>query len=62
MNRPIHFEICADEPARLAEFYQTVLGWEIATWDDRQVYWLARTGEECTPGIDGAVQSLPQKA
>jgi len=55
MNRPVHFEVCTEQPAQLAEFYQAVLDWEIATWDGNQTYWLARTGEEGTPGIDGAI-------
>ena len=55
MSRPVHFEICTEQPAKLAEFYKTVLDWEIATWDGNQAYWLARTGEEGSPGIDGAI-------
>jgi len=29
MNSVTHFEIFAEEPDKLAEFYRTVLGWQI---------------------------------
>ncbi len=28
-NMPTHFEIYGEEPARLAEFYRTVFGWQV---------------------------------
>lgn len=61
MNRPVHFEILGDDPAKLSEFYKTVFGWTIATWDGPQGYWLATTGED-TPGINGGFMAkhLPQ--
>ncbi len=52
MNRPVHFEILGDDPAKLTEFYKGVFGWEIATWDGPQGYWLATTGQD-GPGING---------
>lgn len=54
MNRPIHFEILVDEPETAANFYREVFGWDVATWDGPQAYWLATTGEPDSPGIDGA--------
>ena len=63
MNRPIHFEILADEPQKLAAFYETVLDWKIAPWEGGgEPYWLITTGEAGTPGIDGAImeRSFPQ--
>jgi predicted enzyme related to lactoylglutathione lyase len=53
--RPVHFEILADEPERIAAFYRDLLGWEINTWDGgEQRYWLVNTGED-GPGIHGGI-------
>ena len=55
MPRVIHFEIPADDPARAVKFYETVFGWKIEKWDGPENYWLAMTGEEGQPGINGAI-------
>jgi uncharacterized protein len=55
MPRVIHFEIPADDPARAVKFYETVFGWRIEKWDGPADYWLAMTGEQSQPGIDGAI-------
>lgn len=56
MKRPVHFEILADDPRKVAAFYADVFGWEVATWDDGdQTYWLVTTGPEDTPGINGGI-------
>jgi uncharacterized protein len=54
MSRPTHFEILAEEPEKMAEFYKNALGWEINTWEGPQAYWLVNTGADA-PGIDGAI-------
>lgn len=54
MPRPVHFEIPADDLERAGAFYSGVFGWELNAWGD-QPYWLAKTGEEGEPGIDGAL-------
>jgi len=54
MNRPIHFEILADDVEKSVGFYKAVFGWEIATWGGgEQKYWLATTGSSDEPGING---------
>lgn len=54
MKRPVHFEILAEDPAKLAEFYRAVFGWEIADWGGSdQTYWVATTGPDSEPGING---------
>jgi uncharacterized protein len=53
MNRPIHFEILADDPEALAEFYGGVFGWKTRDWRGPVSYWMVTTGED-EPGIDGA--------
>jgi len=61
MHRPIHFEILCDNPEKASAFYRDVLGWDIANWQG-QTYWLATTGPEGTPGINGGImhKHLPQ--
>jgi len=55
MPRVVHFELAADDPERAVQFYQQVFGWKIHKWEGPQDYWLATTGEQGTPGIDGAI-------
>jgi predicted enzyme related to lactoylglutathione lyase len=55
MNRPVHFEILADDPDKVGAFYHEVLGWTVNTWDGgEQRYWLVDTGSE-EPGIHGGL-------
>lgn len=54
MHRPIHFEIPSDNPEKAVEFYSKVFGWQINKWGDID-YWLCTTGDEKTPGINGAI-------
>ena len=55
MGRLVHFEILASNPEEAAKFYESVFGWEIATWGGEQSYWLITTGPEGVPGINGAI-------
>lgn len=55
MSRVVHFEILADDPEKVAEFYKEALGWEVMTWDGPQAYWMVTTGDEKSPGINGAI-------
>jgi predicted enzyme related to lactoylglutathione lyase len=56
MNRVIHFEIQADEPERAIKFYSEIFSWKITKWDQPgQDYWLIKTGDKKTPGIDGGL-------
>jgi uncharacterized protein len=52
MNRPVHFEIHASDPASLSKFYADAFGWKvthIAQFD----YWMFDTGEGA--GINGGM-------
>lgn len=55
MGRVIHFEISADDIGRAKKFYE-IFGWKIT---DAKMpsgeYWLAKTGADSEPGIDGAI-------
>lgn len=62
MNRPVHFEIQAQEPDRAAKFYTAVFGWKIDKWPGLGWdYWVVMTGEKDTkePGIHGGLLKRP---
>ena len=54
MPRPIHFEIQAENTERAIKFYRDLFGWEFSQWG-KEPYWLVKTGEKDTPGIDGGL-------
>jgi len=62
MSRVVHFEIHAADPERAAAFYREVFGWEVREWTIPGVevaaenrYWLATTGPDESPGINGGI-------
>lgn len=55
MPRPIHFDLTADQPERAIKFYQEVFGWKFQKWDGPMQYWMATTGDEKEPGINGGL-------
>ena len=56
MNRPTHFEILADEPDKIATFYEKTLGWEITPWNGGETpYLLVTTGKDESAGINGGI-------
>ena len=63
MNRVVHFEIHAQDPGKLADFYRKVFGWELNKWDNpADEYWLVMTGPAIeegkvagAPGINGGL-------
>lgn len=61
MNRPTHFEIATMNPQQVADFYEELFGWEVSTMQGGG-YWMVRTGDEGTPGINGGImgEELPQ--
>ena len=55
-NRPIHFEVQADDAERAKKFYENALGWKIDKASMPGVgmdYWMVNTGEG--PGISGGL-------
>lgn len=55
-NRPIHFEVQADDAERAKNFYEKALGWKIEKSQMPGVgmdYWMVMTGEG--PGINGGL-------
>lgn len=57
MNRPVHFELAANDPEKLVAFYSETFGWKISKWDGPMDYWLITTGDDETNGINGAIIS-----
>ena len=55
MNRVVHFEIHAGDPARAIAFYEKLFGWTIAPWGPPGLYWSVTTGPEGVPGINGGI-------
>ena len=55
MPRPVHFEIQAADPKRAIAFYSALFGWSFNKWEGPQDYWLIKTGEKDTVGIDGGM-------
>lgn len=52
MNRPVHFEIHASDPEKLAAFYTDAFGWKVQHLPEMN-YWLFDTGEGL--GINGGL-------
>src|SRR4029079_5709206 len=57
-NRPIHFEIHAENTERAIAFYSKLFDWKFAQWAG-QPYWLVPPDEAGTPGINGGL--LPRQ-
>ena len=56
MARIKHIALSTDDPAKTAEFYKRVFGWEIRKWEGAPVdYRLITTGDDERPGINGAI-------
>jgi predicted enzyme related to lactoylglutathione lyase len=55
MPRPIHFDLTADNPERAIKFYSSVFGWKFEKWDGPMEYWMAATGDDKEPGINGGL-------
>jgi uncharacterized protein len=56
MSRVVHFEIPADNPQALMDFYGGVFGWQYQKFGDLP-YWAVTTGPEDTPGINGGIMA-----
>ena len=53
-----HFEIYGEAPARLAQFYASLFGWQIEKAPGI-AYWRIRTEPESGSGLDGGVTYRP---
>lgn len=55
MPRVVHFTVPADDIARARKFYSEVFGWSLSKWEGPMEYWIAKTGEDKEPGINGGI-------
>jgi uncharacterized protein len=55
VGRIVHFDLVADEPERVIDFYSKTFGWKFEKWDGPMEYWLVATGPEDELGIDGGL-------
>lgn len=63
MNRPVHFEIHAENPERAGKFYFDVFGWTTKKYEFPGMdYWILMTGSESkdpaslqNPGLNGGI-------
>lgn len=56
MPRPIHFDIVADDPERKSdEVLQERVRMRFDKWDGPMDYWMATTGSDSEPGINGGI-------
>ncbi len=53
-NRVVHFEIPCNEPVKTIEFFKNAFGWTFQQFGTEE-YWIAITGDDKEPGINGAV-------
>ena len=53
-----HFEIYAEEPAKLADFYRNLFGWKLDKAPGID-YWRIQTGESQTNGFNGGLTYRP---
>ena len=54
MERVTHFEIPSDDPEKSMAFYENTFGWKYQQFGT-EPYWMAFTGDDKTPGINGAI-------
>ncbi len=62
MFRIIHFEVAADDPKKLSEFYSKVFNWKFNKWEGNMDYWLVATGSDKDMGINGGFMKKPGPA
>ena len=53
-NRVTHFEIPCDDPEKTMKFFEEVFNWQFQKFGENE-YWMATTGDEKEPGINGAI-------
>lgn len=62
MNRPVHFEIQADDIERAIRFYQEVFNWGFEKWEGSPAeYYMIMTApkDSTEPGINGGLLKRP---
>lgn len=55
MARVTHFEIHAKDAKRAMRLWECTFGWQFTKWEGPHDYWVIRTGDPGTDGIDGGM-------
>ena len=55
MNRIVHFEFGSPDADASQSYFEQLFGWSFQKWEGPMDYRLCTTGEQGTPGIDGAI-------
>jgi predicted enzyme related to lactoylglutathione lyase len=61
MERITHFEIPVNDTEKATKFYEAVFGWKFNQWGNEE-YYLAETGPNDKPGINGAIMKRKDPA
>lgn len=59
-NRVVHFEIGAEDPKKLSEFYRAALGWEINEWPGSNYWMVGKTEDRAEGAIFGGIMERYQ--
>ena len=62
MPRVAHFDISAEDPDKLAPFYERIFQWKFEKWDGPMPYWMITTGPDGEPGINGGLSVRQEDA
>lgn len=54
-NRVVHFEIGAEDPEKLSEFYKKALGWEVNQWADSGYWMVGNEKDRAVGAIFGGI-------
>lgn len=54
-NRVVHFEIGAEDPEKLSEFYKKAFGWEINEWGDSKYFMVGKEEDRAEGAIFGGI-------
>ena len=53
MARVVQFEISANQPEKVIDFYSSIFDWKVEKVPGPTDYWVVKTGDSDQPGIDG---------
>ena len=60
-NRVVHFEIGAEDPEKLAEYYKKAFGWEINQWADSGYFMVGKEEDRAEGAIFGGIMKRYEK-
>src|SRR5665213_1562609 len=60
-NKVVHFEIGAEDPKELSEFYKKALGWEINEYGDSGYFMVGKMEDRSEGAINGGIMKRFEK-